>query len=84
MGKAPRIVADAKHIGGLPRIENTNVSALLIFDGFKAGQSVFKLAQDYGVSTGQVEESIRFGMLSKAKQKAYLTGEDDPADDPQE
>lgn len=55
---AKRIVIDAAISFGRPVLAGTNIPTAVIAEGYKAGESISELAQDYGRESGEIEEAL--------------------------
>ena len=60
------IVADAKHLGGSPRVRGTRISMALILESLAAGMSVAEIVDAYPSLT---EESVRGALAELAHEK---------------
>ncbi|HQT95108.1 MAG: hypothetical protein B7Z61_08170 [Acidobacteria bacterium 37-71-11] len=64
---APRLVViDPRRGFGLPILMNAGVSTAVLAERFKAGESMDELAADYGCSSLDVSEAIRFELPQAA------------------
>lgn len=62
------IVADAKHLGGSPRVRDTRIPVSLILESLAAGMTIPEIVDAYPSLT---EESVR-GVLSELAQRKDL------------
>lgn len=60
------IVADAKHLGGSPRVRGTRISLALILESLAAGMSVAEIVDAYPSLTA---ESVRGALKELAREK---------------
>lgn len=59
--RAPRIIVIDPHMSfGKPVIAGTGITTSIIAERFEAGESIYMLKKDYGLSGSQVEEAIRY------------------------
>lgn len=58
MGRSHRIVIDPKHKFGEPTIADTNISASVINNFIKSGESVSFIAEEYGISEQAVKDAV--------------------------
>lgn len=60
---APKVVVIDPEISfGRPTIAGRGVSVVALVDRFRAGESMADLADDYDLTTQQIEEAIRYGL----------------------
>lgn len=61
--EAPRVVVIDPFVSfGRPTVAGAGVSVAILVDRFAAGESLAALADDYDLTTDQVEEAIRYGL----------------------
>lgn len=61
----PRVVVlDPRISFGRPSIAGTSVKTEVVATRLKAGESIRELAEDYGISAGQIEEAIRYELAA--------------------
>lgn len=61
INKAPEIIViDPRMSFGKPVIAGTGITTSIIAERFEAGESIYLLKKDYGLSGSQVEEAIRY------------------------
>ena len=64
---APKLVViDPRRAFGLPILERSGVATAIVAERFKAGESMDELAGDYGCSTLEVCEALRFELPEAA------------------
>lgn len=73
---APGIVANRMIMSGAPCIRGRRLSTEWITGRFSAGDSVASIAEDYDISTGEVEAAIRYEYrrVKKRKPRFYAGG----------
>ena len=60
---APRVVViDPEVSFGRPAVAGRGISVAIIVDRFSSGESMADLAEDYDLTTQQIEEAIRYGL----------------------
>ena len=60
------IVIDPRLSAGRPVIAGTGLTTQVIAERYKAGESIFDLAQDYGHESAELEEAIRYELQAAA------------------
>jgi len=70
----PRIVATPETCWGEPRIDGTRVTVDAIASTFRAGDDVLTIAEWFDLSAAQVEECLRFALMTKRQREKYLAG----------
>ena len=62
----PWIVADAEHLGGIPRVRGTRISVALILESLAAGMTIGQIVDAYPSLT---EDSVRGALEELAHRK---------------
>lgn len=74
----PGVCCHKNILSGAPTLVGTRIETEYINNRFQAGESVHRLAIDYELSSGKIEDALRFEyMLQKKRRKrpnAYATG----------
>ena len=72
----PHIVSTPDTCFGAPRIDGTRVPVHAVVDRFVAGDTVWGVAIDFGVHGFQIEEALRFALMTRRQREKYLAGMD--------
>lgn len=61
------------YCGGTPCVHEHNIPTRVLAQRFRAGDSVSALAVDYRITAEQVEDALRWELLSSGARKKLLT-----------
>jgi uncharacterized protein (DUF433 family) len=75
--KPDRIIGVNPHICfGQPRIIEERLEVWAPVGCFVGGSTIDEVCEDYGITSEQMEECLRFSLMTKRQQEKYLTGLD--------
>lgn len=67
LGEEPKAIVIDPHISfGRPVLTGTGISTAIVAERYKAGEAIEELADDYGLSSLEIEEAIRCELPSQA------------------
>ena len=59
-GRGRGVIVDPRYRFGRPMIVDTGVPTRIFHDRFMAGETLAEIAEDFGVTVGQIEDAIAF------------------------